>query len=62
MMYNIMAADPMLDSLYLFQPRGPGTAYLFRMPTPAALVGRLNPGPASPTGARSEKDLAARGG
>jgi len=42
-MYNaIMADDDVLDTLYLFQPRGPGTAWLFRMPTPAALVGRTD--------------------
>ena len=33
----------MLDTRYLYQPHGPGTAYLFRMRTPAALVGRPNP-------------------
>jgi hypothetical protein len=38
MMYNIfMAEKHMLDTSYLFQPRGPGTAYLFRM----AMVQRL---------------------
>lgn len=36
-------ADEMLDTVYLFQPRGPGTAFLFRMATPPALVGRPNP-------------------
>lgn len=33
----------MLDTLYLFQPRGPGTAWLFRMATPKGLIGRVNP-------------------
>jgi Phage integrase SAM-like domain len=38
-----MADANMLDTLYLFQPRGAGTAWLFRMATPAPLVGRPNP-------------------
>ena len=44
MMYNTFMDDPnMLDTLYLFQPRGPGTAWLFRMATPETLVGLTNP-------------------
>lgn len=33
----------MADTQYLFQPRGHGTAWIFRMKTPAKLVGKLNP-------------------
>ena len=33
----------MLDTRFLYQPRGAGTAYLFRMRTPAVLVGQINP-------------------
>jgi integrase len=57
-MYNaIMADDDMLDTLYLFQPRGPGTAWLFRMPTPAALVGRINPRTGKPYGREIREGL-----
>lgn len=38
-----MAKKHMLDTKFLFQPRGPKTAYLFRMATPPILVGRTNP-------------------
>jgi integrase len=54
---NVMATDPMLDTLYLFQPRGPGTAYLFRMPTPAALVGKTNPRTGKPYGREIREGL-----
>ncbi|WP_280139890.1 hypothetical protein [Magnetospirillum fulvum] len=37
-----MTDDDMLDTLFLFQPRGLGTGWCFRMVTPAALVGRPN--------------------
>lgn len=43
MVYNITMVDDMLDTRYLFQPRGPGTAYHFRMKTPDVLVGVKNP-------------------
>ena len=32
----------MLDTTYLFQPRGPGTQWFFRIATPSVLVGRPN--------------------
>jgi integrase len=35
--------DAMLETKYLFQPRGQGTAWHFRMPTPSILVGETNP-------------------
>ncbi len=58
MMYNaIMADNDVLDTLYLFQPRGPGTAWLFRMPTPAALVGRTNPRTGKPYGREIREGL-----
>lgn len=47
---NHMAKKIMLESLYLFQPRGPHTAYLFRMATPAILLGRTNPRTGKPYG------------
>lgn len=58
MMYNaIMADNDVLDTLYLFQPRGPGTAWLFRMPTPAALIGRTNPRTGKPYGREIREGL-----
>ncbi len=49
MMYNIhMDGNDMLDTTYLFQPRGPGTAWLFRMATPKGLIGRVNPRTSKP--------------
>ena len=42
--------DAMLDTKYLFQPRGPGTAWFFRMPIPASLVGDTNPFTGKPFG------------
>ncbi|TNC93818.1 MAG: Uncharacterized protein FD119_3737, partial [Stygiobacter sp.] len=38
-----MTDDDVLDTKYLLQPRGPGTGYVFRMLTPAALMGQTNP-------------------
>ena len=35
--------NDMIDTLHLFQPRGRGTAWIFRIKTPAILVGKLNP-------------------
>lgn len=46
MRYNVSLAlrhAEMLDVDYLVQPRGPGTAWQFRMRTPAALVGVADP-------------------
>ncbi|WP_023850920.1 hypothetical protein [Ponticoccus alexandrii] len=31
------------DMHYLIQPRGPGTAWAFRMATPMELIGKVNP-------------------
>jgi hypothetical protein len=56
-MYNIMDDKNMLDTLYLFQPRGPGTAYLFRMATPPILVGRINPRTGKPYGREIRESL-----
>jgi hypothetical protein len=57
-MYNSpMATKHMLDTLYLFQPRGPGTAFLFRMATPAVLVGRTNPRTQRPYGRMIQEGL-----
>lgn len=43
-MDNITMGDKdMLDTKFLFQPRGAGTAYLFGMATPSILIGRINP-------------------
>ncbi len=52
-----MAKDDMLDTLYLFQPRGPGTAWLFRMPTPEILIGRINPRTGRPYGREIKEGL-----
>ena len=45
-----MTDNDMQDTRYLFQPRGSGTAYLFRFTTPDILVGRLNPRTGKPYG------------
>lgn len=61
-MYNIQMADTnMLDTTFLFQPRGPGTAYLFRMATPPVLIGRINPRTERPYG-REIRERLAKGG
>jgi len=36
---------------YIVQPRGPGTAYQFRIRTPSALVGMIDPETGKPFGA-----------
>jgi hypothetical protein len=57
-MDNVMKADSeMLDTRFLFQPRGPHTAWLFRMPTPAILVGRTNPRTGRPYGKEIRESL-----
>jgi len=57
-MYNArMANDDMLDTKYLFQPRGPGTAWLFRMPTPGILIGKTNPRTDKPYGKEIREGL-----
>ena len=57
--YNANMADDtdMLETLYLFQPRGRGTAWLFRMPTPGALVGKTNPRTGRPYGREIREGL-----
>lgn len=58
MMYNINMGDTdMLDTNYLFQPRGQGTAWLFRMATPAPLIGRINPRTDKPYGREIREGL-----
>jgi hypothetical protein len=55
---NINMSDKtMLDTKYLFQPRGPGPAYLFRMPTPTILLGRINPRTEKPYGKEIRESL-----
>jgi len=57
-MDNITMGDNhMLDTKFLFQPRGQGTAYLFRMATPAILIGRINPRTAKPYGKEIRESL-----
>lgn len=57
-MYNTSMGDSdMLDTKFLFQPRGAGTAWLFRMATPALLVGRTNPRTAKPYGKEIRESL-----
>jgi hypothetical protein len=58
---TFMASDTMLDTLYIFQPRGPHTAFLSRMPTPAALIGVMNPRTGRPYGSEIRRALAACG-
>ncbi|HEY1721059.1 MAG TPA: tyrosine-type recombinase/integrase [Magnetospirillaceae bacterium] len=52
-----MAKTIMLDTNYLFQPRGKNTAWLFRMATPAALVGQPNPRTGRPYGKEIRESL-----
>jgi hypothetical protein len=52
-----MAKKHMLDTKFLFQPRGPKTAYLFRMATPPILVGRVNPHTGKPYGTEIRESL-----
>lgn len=60
-MYNIaMTDDDMLDTLFLFQPRGPGTGWCFRMVTPVALVGQTNPRTGRPYGREIREGLDTR--
>lgn len=60
-MYNAdMTDDDMLDTLFLFQPRGQGTGWCFRMVTPVALVGRTNPRTGSPHGRETREGLDTR--
>ena len=55
--YNTQMDDDMLDTAHLFQPRGPGTAYLFRMRTPDVLIGRTNPRTKKPYGPEIREGL-----
>lgn len=52
-----MAKKIMLDTKFLFQPRGPATAYLFRMATPAILIRRTNPRTRKPYGTEIRESL-----
>jgi integrase len=45
-----MANNDMLDTTFLFQPRGQGTGWCFRMATPSALIGQPNPRTGRPYG------------
>ena len=57
-MYNTFMDDAnMLDTNFLFQPRGAGTAWLFRMATPEALIGRTNPRTGKPYGREIREGL-----
>lgn len=49
--------DDVLETKYLLQPRGPGTAYLFRMKTPSALVGKENPRTGRPYGCEIKESI-----
>jgi hypothetical protein len=56
-----MTDDTMLDTNYLFQPRGAGTAWLFRMATPTTLIGRTNPRTRKPYGREIREGLRKNG-
>src|SRR6185437_13577988 len=61
MMYNtVMDHTDMLDTQFLFQPRGAGTAWLFRMATPEALIGRVNPRTGKPYRREIRESLTAK--
>jgi len=51
-----MAKD-MLETRFLFQPRGQGTAYLFRMKTPPILIGKSSPRTGRPYSAEIRESL-----
>jgi integrase len=55
-----MAKDDMLDTTFLFQPRGQGTGWCFRMATPLILVGRDNPRTGRPYGREIREGLDTR--
>ncbi len=58
MMYNTWMGDKdMNETKFLFQPRGPKTAWLFRMATPELLVGRDNPRTGKPYGKEIRESL-----
>lgn len=62
MMYNTFMGDTdLLDTKFLFQPRGEGTAWLFRMATPEALIGRTNPRTGKPYGREIRESLRREG-
>lgn len=42
-MYNIMMDDNVLETRFMYQPRGEGTRWFFRMVTPVGLKGAINP-------------------
>lgn len=50
----------MLDTNFLFQPRGHGTGWCFRMVTPLPLVGRINPRTNRPYGREVREGLRTR--
>ena len=60
-LYNIAMADTdMLDTTFLFQPRGQGTGWCFRMITPTILLGRPNPRTGRPYGREIREGLDTR--
>lgn len=55
-----MANNNMLDTTFLFQPRGQGTGWCFRMATPSALIGQPNPRTGRPYGREIREGLNTR--
>lgn len=55
-----MSDDDMLDTTFLFQPRGQGTGWCFRMITPTILIGRVNPRTGRPYGREIREGLDTR--
>lgn len=55
-----MANDDMLDTNFLFQPRGQGTGWCFRMVTPLPLIGQDNPRTGHPYGGEIREGLKTR--
>lgn len=47
----------MLETCFLFQLRGPETAYLFCLKTPPSLIGKTNPRTGNPYGAEVRESL-----
>lgn len=59
-MYNTMMDDDVLETRFMFQPRGQGTAWFFRMVTPDALRGVSNPRTGRPYGREIKQTLNTR--
>lgn len=58
--YNVDMSNDVLETDFLFQPRGAGTGWCFRMRTPDILIGYENPRTNKPYGNEIREGLATR--